>query len=119
DVERFDLTLYRTVAQPFFQARLVLAYLPLDAGDSRIDGGVHVAGELAYTVEHPAVLDGDLGAEAAPLGAERHIGVALRAEQAVDLADLLFGVGPQVLRGVHLLFRERELHWFQLLPAYD
>ena len=118
DLEGFDLTLYRTVTQPFLQARLVLADLPLDARDCGVYGGIHVAGQLAHAVEHSVVLDGHLGAEAAALRAEGHEGLALRLEKPVDLAYLLFGVRPQFLRGVHLLFRKRELHWFQLLPAY-
>jgi len=118
DLEGFDLTLYRTITQPLLKARLVLAYLPLDARNGGIDGGIHVAGQLAHAVEHSVVLDGHLGAEASALRAEGHEGLALRLEKPVYLANLLLGIGAQLLGGVHLLFRKRELHWFQLLPAY-
>ena len=113
-----DLDAYEIVETSFEGLDTRRCQSPLYARNGGVNRGIHVAGQLAHAVEHSVVLDGHLGAEAAALRAEGHEGLALRLEKPVDLADLLFGVGAQLLGGVHLLFRKRELHWFQLLPAY-
>ena len=50
---------------------------------------------LAHPLEHPVVLYRDLGAEASALGGEGHVGLAVRFEELVDLADLALSIGPE------------------------
>ena len=55
-------------------------------------------------------MDGDLSQEASALDAEGDKGLRFVLEELVQLADLSGGVGPQILRRIHPLFGESELH---------
>ena len=113
----FDLTLQSSFPQPLRKTGLVLADLPLNCGNAGIDGGVHVVGKFACPVIKAVVFDGDLGKEAASLGAEGQICIALGLKKPVKLAHLALGIGSQVCGGIHLLLGKSELHLCQLLSA--
>ena len=90
--------------------RLVSAYLALNGRYAGVNRGVHVVRQFACPIVQAVVMDRDLGEEAPALNAEGDLGFGLGLEQTVELADLLCGIGSQILGGIHLLLGKSELH---------
>ena len=114
-IGRHGRTLQRPFPEPFLKAGLVPADLALNGRHTGVHRSIHVVRKFACPVEHTVVTNGDLRQETAPLQTEGDIGIGLALKELVQLANLLHGIGPQVLRRIHPFLGESELHLCQLL----
>ena len=92
------------------KARLVLADLPLDGGDRRVDGREHIG--RAFTCAEIGVcrMDGDLCLVAVFLNAKSDESVGVIPEEPFELHNFLFCVLVNVFRQTDLLFRILKPH---------
>ena len=105
-----DVPLKGALAELLFKTGLVLAYLTLDGSHRGIDGGVHIACQLACAEIHTVVVQRDFDSAAATLGGEGDGGFAFPFEELVQLANLLFGVGDHLAIDLQLAFDKVILH---------